>query len=311
MNAAFAWLALEANPVVVSVHGNDFLSPYVPVERPALARVPLLWRYRQGMAAIEDVWGQIMTRRMLRRALPRASRILANSRYTEQTLLDRLPACTGRTSAGMVGVSEAFLNSPATRPVGRNDRLVTVCRLADRRKSVDAVLSALAELKERHAFTYTVIGDGHLRGELERLTMQLGLQERVTFTGFLPLDEVRRHLAESDLFILASSVIPGSHEGFGIAYLEANACGTPVLAARLAGAVEAVKEGVTGMFVDTPSVPSLVDALDSFLSGRAEFRPEACRAFARGFTWRKVVDQAVPWYERRAHTDAAETALTS
>ena len=135
MNAAFAWLALETGPVVVSVHGNDFLNPYVPVERPALDRLPLLWRYGQGIAAIETVWGQVMTRRMLRRALPRARHILTNSRYTEQMLLDQLPACAGRTSAGMVGVGEAFLNSPAKRLARRNSKLTTVCRLADRRRA--------------------------------------------------------------------------------------------------------------------------------------------------------------------------------
>ena len=299
MNAAYSWIALETGSVVVSVHGNDFLRPYYPVARPGLGRFPGMWRFESRLASIEKFVGERLTPALLRRSLPKARHILANSCYTERIFLEHFPECAGKTSAAMVGVAEEFFNveRPA-RQANAITQLLTICRLSEPRKNVESVLRALERLKGRFEFRYTVIGDGHLRPGLEALCSELGLGKRVTFAGYLPNEEVRQRLADSDLFILASSVQPESHEGFGIVYLEANACGIPVLAARLAGAVEAVAEGESGFFVIKPSVESLTRALESFMSGRVRFESEACRSFARRFSWQKVVDHSMDFYPK-------------
>ena len=303
MNAAYAWVALEASPVVISVHGNDFLQPYLQVARPDLQRLPGLWRSSRWRPALEQALGQWLTGRLVRRALPRAAHILANSRYTEQVLLENYPACRGITSAALVGVSSEFLDREAERaPIGHS-KLITVCRLAEPRKNVNLVLRALARLKDRYRFSYTVVGDGPLRPGLEQLVSDLGLQEVVRFVGFVENAALRSLLAKSDLFVLTSSISATSHEGFGIAYLEANACGTPVLAARLAGAVEAVEEGVSGFFVEQPSLESIAAALERFFLAQANFDPAACQAFAARFTWERVVDRAVGYYPPRTAKD--------
>jgi phosphatidylinositol alpha-1,6-mannosyltransferase len=101
--------------------------------------------------------------------------------------------------------------------------------------------------------------------------------------------------------VLASAVIPGSHEGFGIVYLEAAASGVPSLAARVGGAAEAVDEGKSGMYVEEPSVDALTTGLDRFLGGKVRFEPEACRTFARKFMWKNVVDHALQYYRPAPH----------
>jgi phosphatidyl-myo-inositol dimannoside synthase len=296
MNAAYAWVATYAPAVVVSVHGNDFLHPYVRVAQPTLDRLPWLWRSSSVRPRVEEVLGGWLTGRSMARSLPQATHIYANSRYTEEVFVRKYPACRGRTSAAMVGVSPDFLLDPLTlSPVGTS-RLVTVCRLSEPRKNVDRVLRALAKLKDRYRFSYTVIGDGPLRPGLERLAGELGLQDRVRFAGFVDSRTLRSLLAESDLFILASSVHRGSHEGFGIAYLEANACGTPVLAAKLAGAIEAVQDGVSGFFVDSPEVQAIAAALEQFFCKEVQFDRASCRDFAARFTWKRVVDHALSYY---------------
>ena len=95
---------------------------------------------------------------------------------------------------------------------------------------------------------------------------------------------------DADLFVLTASIVPGSHEGFGIVYLEAAASGVPSLAARLAGAAEAVADGRSGFFVDTPDIASIRDALARFLAGDIRFDADTCRDFARGFDWKRVAD---------------------
>lgn len=303
MNAAYAWVAIYFSPTVVSIHGNDFLRPYIPVGEPDLSGMPGLWRLaglRNGLAQRIGEW---RTPRLVRAGLRRAALVLANSRYTEQVFLAQFPECTGRTRAAMVGVSADYLQQGVERARHAVPQLVTVCRLAERRKNVDLVLRALAQLKGDFDFHYTVVGDGALRAELEALAQQLGLRERVTFTGFLSAEGLRARLGESDLFVLVAAINPGSHEGFGIAYLEANACGTPTLAAQLAGAAEAVHSGVSGYFTEGLGVDQVAAALRRFLAGEVAFNPQACRAFASGFSWAGVVDHAMPWYGQSAEAN--------
>ncbi len=298
-NAAYAWLALENKPVVVSVHGNDFIRPYILIEQPKLYSFPGLWRVPSWSKRCDVRLAQHAAYKLIERSLPQATHVIANSRYTEMALLQRFPTCRGRTSVGFVGVSENYFETKRPpRVPGSPLRLITVCRLADKRKNVDRVLQALATLRH-YPFTYTVIGDGSQRPGLERLSADLGLSGRVEFLGFVDRMQLTERLAGSDLLVLASSVLPASHEGFGIVYLEANACGTPVLAARLAGAVEAVEEGVSGFFVEEPTVNAITAALERFLSAKIRFAADACRAFARRFTWGRVVDHVLSGCESR------------
>lgn len=295
-NAAYAWMALEAEGVVVSVHGNDFLRPYCLVGRPDLQRwapPPL----RRRLDGFDRAVGERRTRRWMARGLVRARRIITNSRYTEQILMNRIPACGGRTTAALVGLSPEMMALPV--PPGRRPgtaRLITVARLSEPRKCIDRVIDALALLQGRFNFTYEVVGDGPLREPLEARAAAAGIGDRVTFSGFLPRADLLDHLAASDLFILTSDVLATSHEGFGIAYLEANACGLPILACRSGGAVEAVEEGVSGIFVERPEANEIAAAVARVVSGEQTFDPAACQAFARGFSWTRVVDCIEPFY---------------
>jgi phosphatidylinositol alpha-1,6-mannosyltransferase len=296
LNAAYAWIVRDQPSAVVTVHGNDFLRPYYPIAQPDLSQIPVAWRWSGEFArALRPLWIRA-TLGTVQRSLSRTRHIIANSRFTERALLEQIPACRGRTSVGFVGVGAHFFDvtrQPATDGV---PRLLTVCRLSEPRKNVDQVLRALGQLKEEHRFRYTVVGDGYLRTPLEELARKLGLGDRVCFTGFVSQSELLDIYGHSDLMVLASGVTAGSHEGFGIVYLEAAASGVPSLAARLAGAAEAVEDGTSGLFVAEPSAENLADALNRFLRGEVRFDPQACREFARRFTWTRVVDHALQYY---------------
>ena len=296
LNAAYAWITEDQPNSVVSVHGNDFLRPYYPIAQPDLRRFPMAWYWSDEVSRrLRPLWTGL-TAGLVRRALSRARHIITNSQYTETVLLERIPDCRGRTSVGYVGVGAHFFEvarSPATDGI---PRLLTVSRLSEPRKNVDRVLHALSVLKDRHDFRYTVVGDGYDRARLEALASDLQLRERVRFTGYVSRDELLDIYAHSDLMVLASAVTRDSHEGFGIVYLEAAASGVPSLAARLAGAAEAVDEGKSGMYVEEPTIEALTDALANFLSGRIQFDPQACRRFARRFTWANVVDHSLRYY---------------
>jgi phosphatidylinositol alpha-1,6-mannosyltransferase len=292
--APHAWLALTGRPTVVSVHGNDFLFPYLPTARPALGDTPL-WRWEESIWRRFAAHWRRATLKLVQKSLPRAHAIFANSRYTADVLARQVPACTSRISVSWVGVDSGFLAVPRSAR-GHRPRLLTVSRLSEPRKNVGLVIRALGQLRGRHDFEYTVAGDGKEREALEALAAECGLGDRVHFAGRVSDARLKELYAEADLFVLTSSVIPGSHEGFGIVYLEAAAAGVPSLAARLAGAVDAVEDGCSGFFVNEVNVPSLAEALDSFLSGRQRFDSDACRAFASRFRWSAIVDQMLAHY---------------
>ena len=294
MNASYSWLALENARVFVTVHGNDFLWPYHPV-----ARLDFRERLRLPLGSNADHWlGGWLTWFLVKRSLPRAAHVFANSQYTERRLIQTHPRCAGRTSAALVGVAADCFAGPRRPRREGPPRLITVCRLAEPHKNVDLVLQALAKIRDAQAFHYTIIGDGYLRASYEKLAHDLGLVDRVTFMGFLDRPQLNAQLLDSDLFILTTSSTPVAYEGFGLVYLEANACGCPVLAARIGGSVEAVNEGVSGMFVDEPSVEGIEKCLVQFLTGAVRFEAEACVAFARQFSWAKVVDHCLAEYTR-------------
>ena len=294
MNASYSWLALESPRVFVTVHGNDFLWPYHPV-----ARLDFRERFGLPFGSNADRWlGEWLTWFLVKRSLPRAAHIFANSEYTARRLTQTHPGCAGKTSVAMVGVSADCFAGPRPPRRAGPPRLITVCRLAEPHKNVDLVLKALARVRDTQAFHYTIVGDGYLRPSYEKLTHDLGLADRITFTGFLDRAPLNTRLLDSDLFILTTSQTPVAYEGFGLVYLEANACGCPVLAARIGGSAEAVDEGTSGMFVDEPTADGIGRALAKFFSGAVRYEGDACIAFAKKFSWAKVADHCLAQYAR-------------
>ncbi len=147
--------------------------------------------------------------------------------------------------------------------------VVTVSRLVAR-KGVDRVIEALpaigAAVPEVH---YLVVGDGPQREELGSLAGRLGLSERVTFLGAAPQAEIPRHLSLCEVFVMPNRRLEnGEEDGFGLVFLEANACGLPVIGGNAGGVPEVVRHGENGLLVDGNSVPAIAEAVTRVLTDR-------------------------------------------
>lgn len=125
-----------------------------------------------------------------------------------------------------------------------------------KRKRFDLTLSAFADaFGGKTAVKLTVVGDGVLREELHKKAKNLGIENQVFFTGRLNRNDVVKELQKSHVFVL-----PSDYETFGVVYIEAMACGLPIIATKNGGGEDIVKKEF-GELVDTNSVEQLKEAM--------------------------------------------------
>jgi glycosyltransferase involved in cell wall biosynthesis len=119
-------------------------------------------------------------------------------------------------------------------------------------KEIDVILRALARLDPDLGVTLTIVGDGDQRKSLEKLVIELGLAGRVHFTGRVSDEELRRHLTEASIFVIASIA-----ELQSIATMEAMASGLPILAADAVALPHLVTDGENGFLFPPGNVEEL------------------------------------------------------
>jgi phosphatidyl-myo-inositol dimannoside synthase len=143
--------------------------------------------------------------------------------------------------------------------------LMTVARLrsTDSYKGVDVTIQALPEIaKSFPNVKYLVIGRGDDRPRLAKLATDLGVAERVIFAGFVPTADLAAHYQLADAYVMPSQ------EGFGIVYLEALACGIPVLAGDADGSADPLQDGKLGWRVPHRDPAAVAVACVEMLQGK-------------------------------------------
>ena len=149
------------------------------------------------------------------------------------------------------------------RRSGDTVRLLSVGRLVEKKGLEFGVRGAAAFQAANPGLRleYRIIGDGPLRGDLTRLAEQLGAAATVQLLGALPGAEVMRWMHESDIYLL-----PSLMEQAGYVLLEAQASGLPVVATRVGGVPEMVREGQSALLVEAGDVRATTDALQELLT---------------------------------------------
>ncbi len=157
--------------------------------------------------------------------------------------------------------------------VGGQPTLLTVSRIvrANRYKGHDVVLRALPRVVgEVPNLAYLIVGDGDDLGYLQELARKHGVAQNVVFTGRVSDAELPLLYNLCDAFIMCSREDRTRRgtlaEGFGISFVEASACGKPVIAGRSGGVSDAVQQGITGLLVNPTSVDEVADAIIRLLA---------------------------------------------
>ena len=151
----------------------------------------------------------------------------------------------------------------------KDDYYIFISRLTNAYKKCDIVIEAFNRLDKK----LLVIGDGE-----DRIKLQKRAKNNIKFLGWQNKKAINYYLGK------AKALIFPSIDDFGIVSVEAQACGTPVIAYRGGGALETVIENKTGLFFDRQDVDSLVDAVRKFEKVESQFDPYILRNNAEKFS---------------------------
>lgn len=145
--------------------------------------------------------------------------------------------------------------------------LLTVGRMEER-KGQDMVVRAIGELKHKYSnIHYIIVGsDWGLKNKIYRLIKKYGLENCVTCFDSVSEKELIECYNVSDMFVMPNKELAGGDaEGFGMVFLEASACGKPVIGGRNSGVVDAVENGYSGFLVDAEDLNDLTETVSELI----------------------------------------------
>lgn len=217
-----------------------------------------------------DVW--FSWPRFFRLGMEKAERLVAISSHTKESVVERLKKKKDVEIIQPPVDTESF--KPDEDRQGDKEKgvytLLTVTRLGkvDRYKGCDMVIKAIPEIERQleRRIEYRIVGSGEDIHYLLDLAGEEDVADKVKFTGRLDRYSLVKEYQNCDIFIMPSrmeldSVNYLTGEGFGIVYIEAAACGKPVIGSNQGGAAEAVLNGITGLTVNPESVEEIIEAV--------------------------------------------------
>lgn len=237
----------------------------------------------------------LYNRNAMKRIYNAASLIIANSNNTKNLLLN-LGVERSKIEVIYPGVDTVKFNPGLDHfavkkrySIESNPVLLTVGRL-EKRKGHDMVIKSLPTvLKRIPNLVYLIAGKGKEEDRLKSLVQELHLEKNVIFTGEIGYDALPLYYGGCDVFIMANRELKDRNiEGFGIVFIEAAACGKPVIAGDSGGAREAVMDGATGFVVnpnDTKSISEKIIALLENPTMSKQMGSEGRKRVRFGFNW--------------------------
>jgi len=225
-------------------------------------------------------WGRGRKFQAMCFALRRADHILTNSDFTRDTLISLIGVRPEQIVMTYPTVDVERLRpglpyQDLTAGIGLlpGQRLILSVGRLQRRKGFDQVIRALPGLLERGVDVhYAIVGIGEDWDYLQDVARDAGVRDRLHLLGHVEAEDLPRWYNACDLFAMPNRDINGDTEGFGLVYMEANACGKPALAGRAGGTGSAVKDGLNGLRVDGERVAEVEEGLARLL-----LEPDAAR----------------------------------
>ena len=214
-----------------------------------------------------------------------------------------------------IHVIPAGVNLKTFQPVDRDaaraelgikeERVILYVGRIEPLKGIDILLRAVPMLEYGQGLRVLVVGgnpDNDVElDRLKSLTVELGIGDLVTFTGSVPQSVLPTYYSAADVFVL-----PSHSESFGLAPLEAMACGTPVVVSRVGGMKTFVNSGENGYLVPWRCPESFAQRLDVLLANPdlREAMGQAARKKALSMGWNSVADRMLDYYSTHIDRDS-------
>jgi len=233
---------LYNSPLYISAHGNEILYP-------------------------EKSW---ILKKLMLFCFNKAKKVFAVSNYTKKLLMrkgvneNKIVVIPNGTDLERFNPGIDFSDILKKYDVLQDKKIIfSVSRLVER-KNFGAIIESMPEILEKVPNTvYLIGGAGPMRENWEKMAEEKGLRDKVLFVGYISDDELPKYYAMCDIFIMPSMELEGRGEveGFGIAFLEANACSKPVVGGRSGGIEDAIINGKTGILVNPNSKEEIKEAI--------------------------------------------------
>ena len=269
---AAALLGRELNiPVVCTAHGSD-VNEYP--ERSVTARRTTQWalKHFQRLITVSD--------RLRQRVVE-----LGGERHVEVVY-------NGADSALFQQRDRMEARKRLQLPTNR--RIIVFVGRLTRVKAIPTLLTAIRKMRSGPCHLY-LVGGGELRDELVRLASELGIADRCTFVGDQPHEKIPDWLSAADCLVLCST-----SEGFPAIIPETMMCHTPIVATRVGGIPEIVRDGETGLLVPPSDAFSLTHAIEQMLTDedlRERIKSRAGSIAKANFTWAANAKKTLAIYE--------------
>jgi len=234
-------------------------------------------------------------------SVAKADHVVVNSEFTKQDLVNTYRVPAEKVTVVYPGVDEKVFyprseedKTEVRKKYGIKKPFILYLGTLEPRKNVSSILKAYAGLKDKKEFDLVLAGKtGWLSEEIFRTVKDLELLESVIFTGYIPDEDRPKLLSAAEVF-----AYPSFFEGFGMPAVEAQACGTPVIASDTTSLPEAVGEGA--ILVDPRSVDEIKEALEKILASeelRTRLKEKGLEN-SRRFRWEESAKKLIGIFNR-------------
>jgi D-inositol-3-phosphate glycosyltransferase len=234
------------------------------------------------------------------RIVSSCDRIIASSEHERQSLVDLYGSRRDRVNVIPCGVDLSLFKgvdrAKARRQLGLSDDVLLFVGRMDPIKGLDVLLRSVALLKDRPKVALVVIGGSGSEDEMQRcqaLVGELGIGDRVQFRGSVPQEDLPSYYGAASIL-----VVPSHYESFGLAAVEALACGTPVVGSMVGGLPTVIRDGDNGFLVPWRQPAEFAERIDRILSDPGLHRRlgERARPSVLRFGWDAVADRVMATY---------------
>jgi glycosyltransferase involved in cell wall biosynthesis len=231
---------------------------------------------------------------LLRQAMDEADRIVAFSQFSRELIVNGLGnACANRVEVIPPGIESSWFEVSRNKVIPA--QLLFWGRVEEEKGLTELFVALNNVAKKFPNAKLTLVGEGNRLQEYKSLVTDLGLSNRVEFTGWLNNQEIQTLAAKCSIGIFPSRI-----ESFGLSVVEAMATGLPVIAASGGAVPEHIENGVTGTLVPVNNSDALADAINKALKNPQSSETMAIAAkptVKQKFSWDRAADSMIKIYK--------------